>query len=69
MPLPACRCRRPFPKAQPPELLPEERLGRLPVVRTMKLGSYGVSAEPFRSASAGGVVVPLLPVMSPAHQG
>jgi hypothetical protein len=39
------------------------------VVRTMKLGSYGVSAEPFRSASAGGVVVPLLPVMSPAHQG
>lgn len=37
---------------------PEEQLGRLLVVRTMKLGSYGVSAEPFRSASAGGVVAP-----------
>ena len=58
MPLPADRCRRPCPKAQPPEALPEEQLGRLLVVRTMKLGSYGVSAEPFRSASSGGVVAP-----------
>ena len=58
MPLPADRCRRPFPKAQPPESLPEERLGRLLVVRTMRLGSYGVSAEHFRIARTGGVDAP-----------
>lgn len=58
MPLPVDRCRGPFPKAQPPELLPEERLGRLLVVRTMKLCSYSVSAEPFRSARTGGVDAP-----------
>lgn len=58
MPLPADRCCRPFPKAQPPELLPEEQLGRLLVVRRPKLGSYGVSAEHFRIARTGGVVAP-----------
>lgn len=61
MPLPTGRCRRPFPKAQPPESLPEEQLGRLLVVRRPKLGSYGVSAEPFRCARTGGVDAPFFP--------
>ena len=58
MPLPADRCRRPFPKAQPPELLPEEQLGRLSMVKRSKLAPFGLSPEPFRSARTGGVVVP-----------
>lgn len=58
MPLSTDRYCHPVPKFQPPESLPEERLGRLLVVRTMRLGSYGVSAEHFRIARTGGVDAP-----------
>lgn len=58
MPLSTDRYCHPVPKFQPPELLPEEQLGRLLVVRRPKLGSYGVSAEPFRCARTDGVDTP-----------
>ena len=57
MPLPTAVAVR-FQKLNRPSRSPEEQLGRLLVVRTMRLGSYGVSAEHFRIARTGGVVAP-----------
>lgn len=58
LPLPTDRYCHSVPKFQPPELLLEEQLGRLLMVRRPKLGSYGMSADPFRSARTGGVDAP-----------
>ena len=69
MPLPTDRCRRPFPKAQPPESLPEEQLGRLLVVRSPKLAPFGVPAERFRIARIGGVSVPFFRRRAPRIEG
>ena len=58
MPLPTdCYC-HPVPTFQPPELLPEEQLGRLAMVRNPELAPFGVPAERFRIARTGGVSVP-----------
>lgn len=58
MPLSTDRYCHPVPKFQPPELLPEEQLGRLSMVKRSKLAPFGVSAEHFRIARTGSVDAP-----------
>ena len=55
--LPTDRYCHSVPKFQPPELLPEEQLGRLLVVRRPKLAPFGVPAERFRGVRTEGVSV------------
>ena len=63
-----CYCHS-VPKFQPPELLPEEQLGRLLVVRRPKLAPFGVPAERFRIARTGGVSVPSFRRRAPRIEG
>ena len=55
--LPTDRYCHSVPKFQPPELLPEEQLGRLLVVRRPKLAPFDVPAERFRGVRTEGVSV------------
>ena len=69
MPLPADRCRRPFPKAQPPESLPRGAAravarGANDETRLVWCAGRAFSVRPYRWRRCA-----LLPVMSPAHQG
>ena len=56
-PLPTDCYYHPVPTFQPPELLPEEQLGRLAMVRSPKLAPFGVPAERFRGVRTEGVSV------------
>ena len=55
--LPTDRYCHSVPKFQPPELFPEEQLGRLLVVRRPKLAPFDVPAERFRGVRTEGVSV------------